>query len=122
MARINIDVSNAPDPFAVAPAGTYALRVAEVSLGETKETNKPMLKVQYEIVGDDENQGKRIFDNLVLDSRFAKFRLKQLCEIAGEDPADPDTDNLVGTEFEAEVEVDETEQYGEQNRVRKIFA
>lgn len=122
MPRLQIDVSNTRNPNEAIPAGTYTMRVSGVPvLGESKETKKPMLKMTYTVVAPDEYAGKKFFDNLVLDNDFGKYRLRQFCELSGEDPTGPDTDEFDGVEFDAEVTVQESVEYGTQNRINRIF-
>lgn len=121
MARIDIDVSNVADPFAVAPHGTYELRVKETELTTAQSSGAPMVKAQYEIQGDPEHAGKVVFDNLVLNNKFGQFRLAALCKAGGLSTSNIDTDDLVGIVFQAEVDVQSDQQYGDRNVIRKIL-
>lgn len=52
------------------PHGQYEVAITKMELGVTKETNKPMVKVQFKIVSDGEYEGKLIFMNQVVEQGF----------------------------------------------------
>lgn len=52
------------------PHGQYEVAIKKMELGVTKETNKPMVKVQFKIVSDGEYKGKLIFMNQVVEQGF----------------------------------------------------
>lgn len=110
--RINVDPDTSSSGFGYAPAGRYRLRVIKVS----QEMGKfPYLKWQFEFadpnvkpaVADAAKVGN-IFENTTLKKgENSQFRLKQLCDSIGVTWGDFDTDDLIGREFEAEVDLKE---------------
>lgn len=121
MPKLGINVKDAVTRFDLVPDGNYDVKIAEVTLTRTKETQKPMLKITYEVVGG-EFAGKKVFDNAVLDSRSGKFVVNQICVAIGDDPEDPDTDTWISYDgtIEAEVTQKKSEGYDPQNQIRLL--
>lgn len=122
MPKLGINVSSATTAFEVLPDGNYDLKIADVQLTKTKESNKPMLKITFEVVGG-EYAGKKIFENAVLDSRRGQFLVNQIETAIGGDPTDPDTDNWTTYDGTIEGEVTTSparEGYDPSNRVRLL--
>ncbi len=121
--RIDIDLSGIDSPYSTVPDGTYQLTLADIKLGKSKETARPMLSCRWETPHPDTEETVSMFDYPLLDSQRGKFRLKQILIARGIDPNSRDwtVPQLVGTMLLAEVEVEDTEEYGEQNRIRQIL-
>ena len=121
--RIDIDLAGIDSPYSTVPDGTYQLTLADIKLGKSKEKDRPMLSCRWETTHPDTGETVSMFDYPLLDQQRGKFRLKQLLIARGIDPAgwDGSVGQLVGTELQAEVEVEDTEDYGEQNRIRQIL-
>lgn len=117
MAIIDLDynLEEVSSSFEPVPAGNYEARIDSVEL-VTSQTNKPMLKVAWEIT-DGEFVGRKLFDNVVL---TVPWKVKQYAEVAGiESGAELDTDDFVGAEGIVEVQV--TEYNGEpRNAIKKV--
>ena len=64
------DVENNTGNYEKVPHGQYEVAITKMELGVTKETNKPMVKVQFKIVSDGEYKGKLIFMNQVFNQFF----------------------------------------------------
>lgn len=136
MPRINMpDLGQIADPFAVAPAGTYRLRIADV-VDSPAKSGAPMLKFMLTIVGGDapdanDHAGKNIFDYVVYGtsddgrapSNLSLWRLRSYCEAAGVEPTDFDPAELLNAEVDAEVAVEPgTDEYpNESNRIAKVY-
>ena len=118
--RIDIDLSGIDSPYSTVPDGTYQLTLADIKLGRSK-SDRPMLSCRWETVHPDTGETVSMFDYPLLDQQRGKFRLKQLLIARGLDMNDWTVPQLVDTELQAEVEVEDTEDYGEQNRIRQIL-
>ena len=118
--RIDIDLAGIDSPYSTVPDGTYTIVLADIKLGRSK-TDRPMLSCRWETTHPDTGETVSMFDYPLLDQQRGKFRLKQLLIAQGLDMNDWTVPQLVGTELEAEVEVEDTEDYGEQNRIRQIL-
>lgn len=125
MTHINIDLTQAEDPFAPAAEGNYDLTCVGAEVKESQAGDQ-MAVFEWEIVGDTEFAGKKIFDRCMLEgngARFGQFRLKQIMEAVGGDLANPDLEAVVGQTVRAfvSVEVSNDPSYGDQNRIAKIL-
>ena len=55
-------VSESGEPL---PEGTYSVRIKKIQETVTKEKQRPMIKIQYQVMGG-AYQGRVIFDNIVI--------------------------------------------------------
>lgn len=118
MAKLGIDVSQVKSPFSPLPEGNYNLKVVEQEVRQSKKGD-PMLSLQYEVIGHTELSGRKLFNFAMLagaGETSGKYLIHQHALIAGDDPSDPDPETWIGSEFEAEVTVEEGDR-GPQNRV-----
>ncbi len=108
--KITVDPNTEASGFGYAEAGKYRLRI--IKCEEMQGPAAPYLKWECEFV--DANipsvtgKGKvgHIFENTTL-KVGAQFRLRQLTDALGLDWADLDTDNMIGSEFDAQVGIKE---------------
>ena len=120
--RIDIDLSGIDSPYSTVEDGTYQLTLVDIKLGQSK-TDRPMLSCRWETPSPETGEAVSMFDYPLLDSQRGKFRLKQILIARGIDPNSRDwtVGQLVGTELPAEVEKEDSEEYGEQNRIRQML-
>jgi len=103
------------------PEGIYHIRCDKATYKTSKEKGLPMAEVQLTIFGPDEaeqHHGRKLFENLML-SGEGMFRTRQLLEAAGndEDFVLEDTDQLVGIECAAVVQVEKERKDPESGQV-----
>lgn len=115
--RITVDPSADAGGFGYVEAGKYTLRVKKC----TQETGKKAPYLRWEFEYADPNiqsvpvDGKilkvgNIFENTTLSTaNNSQFRLRQLCDALGVVWGDFDTDDLVGHDFDAQVDIKEYE-------------
>ena|SRR6185436_11829480 len=117
------------------PEGIYHLRCDKVGYKTTGATAKtpgsPMAECQFTIFGPaeaEEFHGRKIFENLMLDGA-GMFRVRQFLEATGEneDFVLDDTDQLVGRECAAAVQIEKEKvvdgkKYDERNKVARFMA
>jgi len=124
--RVSVPPSEQKSGFALCKPGQYDLRVAKIS--EQKGPKGPYLKVELEVLGATEDaDGQplagpvgRIFDVCTL-AEGSRWRLGSLLKAAGLDPEDADTDDLIGQEVPAFVEIEKDEKYPAKNVVKKYI-
>lgn len=119
--RIDIDLSGIDSPYSTVPDGTYLLTLADIKLGRSKEADRPMLSCRWETTHPETGETVSMFDYPLLDQQRGKFRLRQMIIAGGLDENDWTVPQLVGMRLSAEVEVEDSEEYGEQNRIRQIL-
>jgi hypothetical protein len=116
------------------PEGIYHLRLDKATYKTTgtgsKTPGAPMAECQFTIFGPQEQEefhGRKIFENLMLDGS-GMFRVRQLLEATGEneDFVLEDTDQLVGREVAAAVQVEKEKvvdgkRYDERNKVARFM-
>lgn len=115
--RINVDPDVDISGLGYAPAGRYTLRItkAEQLVGPKAPYIKWILEFADPNVSSQDKKPDgtskkvgHIFENTTLKKGDnAQFRLRQLCEAVGISWADFDTDDMIGQEFEAEVDIKE---------------
>lgn len=130
MPRIK-NITEIADPTQPAAEGNYTVEIVAATDEISKNTNAEMIRVQLRITAaeDSENEshvGKTFFDYVVYGgdapSNYSLWRLRQYATAAGLDPADFDTEALVGTELDAYVKVREgDEQYGPSNQIGRLL-
>lgn len=116
--RVQVNPDTQPSgEFGYAPAGTYTLRVKEVTQQQKEGSPFPYLKWTFEfadpnVEAANNESGKppkkvgNVFENTTLKPE-AQFRLRDLCDALGVKWGDFDTDEVIGMECQARVKVDE---------------
>lgn len=98
MPKIKYDVSDVEpgrDFDTPLPKGTYRMKVADVTEGESKSSGKPMLTVEYEMPTG-EHKGRKLWDYIVLEESSA-WKLRQFVDAVGAKAKGTlDTDKVVG--------------------------
>jgi hypothetical protein len=92
------------------PEGIYLLRIDKATFKPSKEKGTPMVEAQMTVFGPataEEFVGRKVFENLLLSGPGA-FKTRQLLEVTGEteDFVLEDTDQLIGREFGAVVQIE----------------
>ena len=118
--RIDIDLSGIDSPYLTVPEATYPLVLADIKLGRSK-TDRPMLSCRWETPHPDTGESVSMFDYPLLDQQRGKFRLRQIIIAARADEKNYTIGELVGAMADAEVEVEDSEEFGEQNRIRQLL-
>jgi hypothetical protein len=125
MSLLDLNVNDAVDLEAMAE-GEYPLRIVAAEMQRSKKGNQ-MLMVRFEII--DEPHSKDINHYLLFpsdedDAKRKNQRLlafKNFYKAFGVDASSPvDVDELVGLEGTAFLGVDSSDEYGEQNRIKKF--
>lgn len=109
------------------PEGRYTVKVDATDLKPTKDGKGQYIKVEFIVLGP-RFQGRKLFANLniVNDSaesmRIGRQQIKSLMVAGGMSQEQinrfNDTDQLLGLTVNARVKIEETEQYGLQNRIK----
>ncbi len=98
--------------------GVYDFRVSKIEQKIGKNSGKPYLNIELECL-DDDYLGRRVFDICSL-GESSLWRLKAFAESCGVDIEDEfDTDDFVGEECNATIDIETNDQYGNRNRVTK---
>lgn len=117
--KITVDPSTEAGGFGYAEAGRYTMRIKSVEQKQKAGSAYPYLK--WEIEFSDPNvqsvpiDGKvmkvgNVFENTTLNpEKNGQFRLRQLCEAIGHTWGDFDTDDVIGSEFEAQIDIKQYE-------------
>lgn len=103
MASLNLDFSSVPSREPL-PEGVYELAIDKVENVVSKSTNKPMLKVTFNVLTEG-YIGRKLFSNYVLADNCL-WKVKELFDSIGMDSdaiVDIDTDDLVGMTCSAKV-------------------
>lgn len=99
MAKVKYNVSDVeerPDYDTPISRGVYKCKIADVTLGESKSSGRPMLTVEYEVVEKGEWKGRKLWDYIVLDDSSA-WKLKQFTDALGlKAKGQLDTDDAIG--------------------------
>ncbi len=110
--RITVDPNTEVSGFGYVEAGKYQLRI--VKCEQITGPKAEYLKWEFELVDSNlpsvTGKGKpgHIFENTTL-KVGAQFKLRQLTDALGIPWADLDTDAMLGTEFEAQLDIKEYE-------------
>ena len=115
MGIIDVNVDELPDSDVV-PRAKYKFRIDEASEAELDKNQIRFTKLKYSII-EGEYVNRKVNDNYV--PLEGKAKLKRILRASGW-PAGKrlaTTQDLVGLEFEAIVGVEESEAFGEQNRI-----
>lgn len=91
MAQINYtpDANDQYVGFQPVPAGEYRVQITDTAIKDTKSGNGKILNLTYEIVGDPELSGRKIFDTINLENpsvdavRIGKQKLNTICVLTG---------------------------------------
>lgn len=118
MAKYNIpNKALSVQPPEVLPSGIYPLRILFKDDVESKEKHNPMVKIQLEVIGHDNTDD--IFYYLMIPfegcDKYTSRKFKGFCQDWGIEPADFDSDDLVGAEADCSLGIEDTEDYGRRN-------
>lgn len=101
--------------------GVYAAKVVASEIGPTKKGDQ-MMKLTFEVLG--ENKGRKLFENYMLTHSNPKAvqaglgKIKTLAQVLDIDLDNmSDTSELHGKPVGIKVKIEESEQYGAQNRI-----
>lgn len=92
MAQLNYtpDSNDTYTGFDALPAGEYRVQITDSDIAQSKSGDADMLKLTYEVVGDPQFDGRKIFDNLILEHRtsadavrIGKQKLNTICVLTG---------------------------------------
>lgn len=118
--RIDVDLTGIDQPNAFVEAGTYQITIQNIENSKSK-TNRPMLRVRWGVVNPLDGEEVAIFDYPLLDQQQGKFRLRQMIYARGLDERDWKIPQLVGATCQAEIEVEESAEFGTQNRIVRLL-
>lgn len=118
--RLDVDLEGIVSPNATVSAGTYTIQLREIK-PDTSKTNRPMLRCSYMLQHPDTNETVFINDYPLMDTQQGKFRLKQLILGAGYNSSNYTLEALVGTQYEAELEEEDSADFGPQNRLKRLL-
>lgn len=120
--RIDIDLDGVNSPFATLPEGTYDLTLKEIKQ-DVSQKGHPMLRCLYVAQHPETNETVFIRDYPLLDQQSGKFRLKQLIIGSGQSPERGawSLGAMIGTSYSAEVDVQTSEEFGDQNRIKRLW-
>lgn len=121
--KITVDPNTDAGGFGYAEAGRYQLRVVKAEVLEGPQA--PYIKWTCEFADpnvkavDEKKKVGNVFENTTLKSEGnAQFRLRQMCDALDLTWGDFDTDDVIGMEFQAEIDVDMD--YNPDNPTNKI--
>lgn len=127
MSLLDLNLGDAVEPKAVDPDREYKIRISEVRSDEDKNGN-PYLLPRFEIPDEPASKDFTKFLSVPRDGmtpkqlNTAKWRISEFLQAFGRDPSLPfSPEDLVGLEGWAILGREETEEYGEQNFVRKFI-
>lgn len=113
--------------FTPIPKGDYVLKVTETGLKNTKDGTGQYISLTFTVMGP-KYQGRKVFAiiNLINKSmeaqRIGRQQLKSLITASGAAvEMVNDTDQLIGMTCGARVEIEESEQWGAKNRVKRFM-
>lgn len=117
---IKLDFSNVTGGnFEPIPADDYVVEIEKVE-NRTAKSGNEMLSLTFNVM-EGEYEGRKIFDLYVLTEK-ALWKLKDLLVAVGVDTegmVDLDIDDLVGEVFVANIEIQESQGYDPQNRIKQ---
>lgn len=105
------------------PAGMYTATINSVELKDSRSGGQ-YINIRYDITGPS-HQGRVLFGMLNIrnpNPRAEEIGLQQLGELLKAIGLDKlsDTDELIGGQLQVKVDIEKSEQYGEQNRIRSF--
>lgn len=118
--RLDIDLDSVVSPNSTVKSGTYTIQLREIRLDKSK-TDRPMLRCGYMLQNPETHETVFVNDYPLLDTQQGKFRLKQLIIGAGLHTSDYTLEQLVGAQYEAELDEEESAEYGPANRIRRLM-
>lgn len=122
--NIEVDLDDIDQPYAVLPDGQHDITLADAKL-KMSSGGHPMLETRYQAPHPESGEMCFMRDYPLLDRQDGKFRVKQLLIAAGL-PTQINPDNIAALvsahpTVPAMIEVEVSEEYGEQNRVRRLL-
>ena len=123
--RVIVDPNADASGFGHADAGRYTLRIVKIT---EEKKNFPYLKLEAEFsdpnvkATDGKSKVGHVFENMTLKTENnAQFRLRQFSDALGLTWGDFDTDDVIGMEFEAALNVDLFNPENPTNKIAKFF-
>ena len=91
MAQLNYvpDTNDQYQGFEPLPAGEYKVQITDSDIVTPKSGNGSMIKFTYEVVADPQFDGRKIFDNIIIEhssvdaERIGKQKLNTICALTG---------------------------------------
>jgi len=91
MAQLNYtpDENDQYSGFEPVPAGEYRVQIVDTAIKDTKSGNGSYLNLTYEIIGDQQYSGRKVFDVINLENpsidavRIGKQKLNTICVLTG---------------------------------------
>ena len=92
MAQMNYiaDTNDQYTGYDCLPAGEYKVQIVDSDIVPSKSGDAEMLKLTYEVIADPQFDGRKIFDNLIMDHRtstdavkIGKQKLNTICALTG---------------------------------------
>jgi hypothetical protein len=117
--------------FAPIPKGTYLVTIESATFALSKRSNAPMWNLQYAIAeGEFAEKNRKLFDIISLKpeqqgrvKRFINRVAPELAEVENFNPKKvADEGLLVGKQLKVKVDIEESEEYGNRNRVKDHYA
>ena len=99
MPQVNVDFSDVQE-FELLPEGDYVVEIEEVEVKQSS-TGKAMMSLQMTVREPEEHQGRKLFDNMMLEGNALWRTKRELNAILGDVPDGAfnfDTEDLVGTQ------------------------
>ena len=118
--RIDIDLTGIDQPTSTVEPGNHTLTLKDLKVKRSK-TDRPMLECFWITQNPENGEEVMIRDYPLLDNQPGKFRLRQIIYAAKVDERNYTIPQLIGASCIAEIEIDETEEYGKQNRIRRLL-
>lgn len=113
---------NAKDASDCWPAGEYQAVIVKVEETISKSSGEPMQVISYEIYGND-GRTQTLKDYI---THKTLFKLKKLAQALGRraefEASRFNAEDHVGASVVVELSVEETEDYGDQNRIKKVLS
>lgn len=123
---LDFDINDVPDPNAVAPNGSYRLKITKFEQ-KTSKSGREMIECNAQIVGHEEHTGKSIFEYYVIDGndyagKNGRFQVAQIANAIGAERG-TSWDDFIDKEFEAEISVEPpTAEFDrETNKIARIY-
>lgn len=91
MAQLNYvpDATDQYQGFEPLPAGEYKVQITDSDIVTPKSGNGSMIKFTYEVIADPRFDGRKIFDNIIIEhssadaERIGKQKLNTICALTG---------------------------------------
>lgn len=91
MAQLNYipDANDTYQGFECLPAGEYKVQIVDTDIKTPKSGDGEMLSISYEVVGDPQFDGRKVYDNIMLKhsnadaERIGKQKLNTICVLTG---------------------------------------